>query len=184
MIAERLGDRCDRCPLQDRRVVAGEGPFNAERVIVGEAPGETEGREGRPFVGQAGRLLRERLAARGVDVATVCITNAVLCHPEGNESPPPEDAISACHERLIREVQQREPRKVMALGGTAAEALTGVPRPKIYELRLLHAAPSPYLGGDCEVRVTYHPSALNRDPAWSRRFDDDIGWLRRPLRET
>jgi uracil-DNA glycosylase len=112
-----------------------------------------------------------------VDRSAVYITNTVLCQPPDNESPPPGEAILACHERLIREVQLRMPRKVLALGKTAAEALTGDTRP-IKELRHLRAAPSPYLGGQAEVRVTYHPSALWRNPEWPGRFDEDIGWLR------
>ena len=66
--------------------------------------------------------------------------------------------------------------KVLALGRTAARALTGDSRP-IEQLRLLRPAPSPYLGGQAQVRVTYHPSALTRNPAWPGRFDEDIGWL-------
>lgn len=177
MDANTLRLRCDGCPFLDRPVVAGEGPLSAERVIVGEAPGEVEVREGRPFVGDAGGRLRARLSDIGVDVSTVYITNSVLCHPKGNQSPPPKEAIAACHQRLIKEVQQRMPRKVMALGGTAAKSLTG--KRTIYRLRLLHSVPSPYFDGDCEVRVTYHPSpsALNRDRAYPGRFDEDILWL-------
>jgi uracil-DNA glycosylase len=77
---------------------------------------------------------------------------------------------------LISEIRLRMPRKVLALGKTAAEALTGDPR-TIEQLRLLRPAPSPYLRGYAEVRVTYHPSALTRDPEWPGRFDGDIGWL-------
>jgi uracil-DNA glycosylase family 4 len=167
---------CDDCPLRDRPLVAGYGPRRTDRVIVGEAPGETEVVLGMPFVGKAGSRLNEALTASGVDRSTVYITNTVLCHPAGNESPPPREAISACHERLINEVQQRMPRKVLALGGTAGKALTGDSRP-IEQLRLLRPAPSPYLDGYVEVRVAYHPSALTRNPAWPERFDEDVGWL-------
>lgn len=156
--------------------MSGYGPRRADRIIVGEAPGEIEVVEGKPFVGKAGRRLDEGLSAKGVDRTTVYITNAVLCHPAGNESPPPREAISACHDRLIGEVQQKTRMKVLALGGTAARALTGDSRP-IEQLRLLRPAPSPYLGGAAQVRVTYHPSALTRNPAWPGRFDEDIGWL-------
>ncbi len=71
------------------------------------------------------------------------------------------------------------PLKALALGGIAARAVTGDPRP-IRQLRLLHPAPSPYLSGNAEVRVTYHPSALTRNPAWPGRFDEDVGWLGSP----
>lgn len=146
---------------------------------MGEAPGESEAVEGKPFVGKAGGRLNQALAAAEVDRSAVYITNTVLCHPAGNESPPPREAISACHQRLISEIQLRMPRKVLALGATAGKALTGDSRP-IQQLRLLRPAPSPFLRGDAEVRVTYHPSALPRNPAWPGRFGEDVGWLGEP----
>jgi len=171
--------RCGDCPLRDRPFVAGDGPRRTNLVIVGEAPGQREVVEGKPFVGKAGGRLNEALAAAGVDRSAVYITNTVLRHPAGNESPPPREAISVCHERLISEIQRRMPRKVLALGATAGKALTGDSRP-IEQLRLLRPVPSPFLGVDAEVRVTYHPSALPRNPAWPGRFDEDVGWLGEP----
>src|SRR5437660_7370141 len=170
---------CDDCPLRDRPFVPGHGPPMTDRVIVGQAPADREVVEGKPFVGKAGGRLNEALSAKRVTRLAVYITNTVLCQPEGNKSPPPREAVSACHERLISEIRQRMPRKVLALGTTAGEALTGDSRP-IEQLRLMCPAPSPYLGGDAEVRVTYHPSALTRNPAWPGRFDGDIGWLGDP----
>ena len=176
--------RCGECPLRDRPLVRGFGALSADQVIVGEAPGCTEAVEGKPFVGKAGRRLDEGLSAEGVDRSSVYITNAVLCHPPGNESPPPREAIRACHDRLISEIrgvlccegQRRTQAKVLALGKTAAKALTGNSRP-IKELRLLRPAPNLHLGGCAEVRVTYHPSKLNINPAWSESFDEDMGWF-------
>ena len=146
---------------------------------MGEAPGEKEAVKGEPFVGKAGDRLNDTLAAAKVSRSAIHITNTVLCHPEANRSPPPREAISACHQRLISEIQLRMPRKVLALGKTAAKALTGDSRP-IEQLRLLRPAPCPYLGGYAQVRVTYHPSALTRNPAWPERFDQDVGWLGEP----
>jgi uracil-DNA glycosylase len=68
------------------------------------------------------------------------------------------------------------PRKVLALGGTAAKELTGESG-TIEQLRLLRPAPSPHLGGEAEVRVTYHPSSLHWNREWSAHFDEDICWL-------
>lgn len=168
--------RCDDCPFGHRCVVPGEGPDETNWVIVGQAPADTEVAKGRPFVGTSGVRLDQALAAARVDRSAVYITNTALCQPPDNESPPPDEAILACHERLIREVQLRMPRKVLALGKTAAEALTGVSG-TIAELRLLRPAPSPYLGGYAEVQVTYHPSSLHWNREWSAHFDEDIGWL-------
>jgi uracil-DNA glycosylase len=167
--------RCGDCPLRDRPFVAGYGPAMTDRVIVGEAPGQREVVEGKPFVGKAGRRLNEAVSAANLDRLAVHITNTVLCHPEGNASPPPE-AVEACHERLITEIRLRMPKKVLALGTIAGKALTGDSRP-IEQLRLLRPTPSPYLDDNSEVRVTYHPSALTRNPEWPGRFDGDVGWL-------
>jgi DNA polymerase len=171
--------KCSVCPLRDRPVVRPDCTTGADLVVVGEAPGRREVVEGRAFVGKSGRRLDEALAAAGVERRDVYVTNVVLCHPEANQSPPPDGAVDACHDRLIREVSQMRPKKVMALGKTAAEKLTGDRRP-IKQLRLLRPPPSPYLGGDAQVRVTYHPSALPRDPEWPGWFDADIAWLGEP----
>lgn len=185
--------RCGACPLQDRPFVGGYGPPSAERVIVGEAPGYTEALEGKPFVGKAGRRLDERLSAKELDRSSIYITNAVLCHPLGNQSPPPREAIRACHDQLISEIrdvlrregQRMTQAKVLALGKTAGKALT-TRRPwaddsrSISQSRLLRPGPHPDLSGYAEVRVTYHPSALSRNRAWSESFDEDMGWLADP----
>lgn len=184
--------RCGECPLRDRPFVRGDGPRSADRVVVGEAPGCTEAVEGKPFVGKAGGRLDERLSAQGVDRSNVYITNAVLCHPVGNESPPPREAIRACHDRLISEIRdvlrregQRTQAKVLALGKTAGEALTtrgpwAENSRSIRQSRLLRPGLHPDLSGYAEVRITYHPSALPRNRAWSESFDEDMGWFADP----
>jgi uracil-DNA glycosylase family 4 len=146
-----------------------------DRVIVGEAPGQREVVEGRPFVGKAGRRLNKALCVAGVDRLAVHITNTVLCHPAGNDSPPAA-AVDACHDRLITEIRIRMPSKVLALGTTASKALTG-DGSSIEKLRLLRQAPSPFLDDSSDVRVTYHPSSLTRNQEWPGRFDDDVAWL-------
>ena len=86
---------------------------------------------------------------------------------------------------LPREGKRRTQAKVLALGKTAGKALT-TRRPwendsrSIVQMRLLLPAPHPYLGGYAEVRVTYHPSALPRNPAWSERFAEDVDWFADP----
>lgn len=169
--------RCDDCPLRNRGVVPGYGPDESDLVIVGQAPADIEVLEGVPFVGPAGRRLDEGLPA-DLERGTLYITNAVLCQPPGNQSPPPREAIEACHERLIAELRQREPRKVLALGVTAAESLAG--RRIVIEAERGRDLPRHLLDGHTKVRVTYHPSALNRNPRWPRDFDEDVGWLGGP----
>jgi uracil-DNA glycosylase len=150
-----------------------------DRVIVGEAPGESEVVEGKPFVGKAGRRLNEALSDARVDRLAVYITNTVLCHPAGNESPPPREAVKACHDRLVTEIRLRMPVKVLALGKTAGKALANESK-SIAKLRLLRPTPSPYLDDSSEVRVTYHPSGLTRNAESPRRFNGDVAWLGEP----
>jgi uracil-DNA glycosylase len=117
-----------------------------------------------------------------------------LSAPPNRQRPSPRDYAIAASPRdlaLQREDQaslvgfERElelvgmPKKVLALGTTAGKALTGDPRP-IEQLRLLRPTPSPHLDDTTEVRVTYHPSALPRNPEWPGQFDGDVGWLGGP----
>src|SRR5438876_1526847 len=88
--------RCNDCPLRDCDFVGGYGPQSPDRIIVGEAPGQTEVDQRRPFVGKAGRRLDETLSAKGVTRSSLYITNTVLCRPPGNKRPP-RKAVSACH---------------------------------------------------------------------------------------
>jgi uracil-DNA glycosylase len=144
--------RCDVCPLKDRPVVRAECTDAARLVIVGEAPGGQEVIEGRPFVGRSGARLDQALAEAGLHRSDVYVTNAVLCRPAGTPPTPPDDAVLACHDRLIDEVSRLGPGKVLAVGKVAADSLTGDRKP-LSQLRQ-RPAPSPFLRGDAEVRVT------------------------------
>lgn len=153
---------CDECPLKDRPFVPGHGSNKEGIVIVGRDPGRTEVMQGKPFVGKSGVLLNEELKLSGIDRSSVYVTNAVLCHTEGNKKPS-VGAVRACHDRLIWEIKQREPRKVLALGETAAESVTGE-RKTIADFRLAGPLSSRFLGDDVPVRVTYHPGWILRNP--------------------
>ena len=173
--------RCSGCPLGDQPVVPGQARADANRWIVGQCPGREEVIEGAPFVGPAGRRLDKALTPAGVARSDLYVTNAVLCHPPANKSTPPSEAVKACHDRLIDEIRTNRPRKLLALGATAALQCTGDRRP-ISVLRLLASVPSPYFEDYTVARVTYHPSALalNRDPTRSQQFDEDVAWLGEP----
>ncbi|HEX9708694.1 MAG TPA: uracil-DNA glycosylase [Candidatus Thermoplasmatota archaeon] len=119
---------CTRCALCAGRtqVVPGKGPRPARLVLVGEAPGADEDRLGEPFVGRAGKILDQALAQAGVDRRAVFITNVVKCRPPGNRRPSAAEA-AACRPFLDGEVAAARPGAIVALGKTAAEALTGRP---------------------------------------------------------
>jgi uracil-DNA glycosylase family 4 len=158
---------CRRCRLAATRtqVVFGEGDPDARLVIVGEAPGGEEDREGRPFVGRAGRQLQALLADAGLGGIEAYFTNAVLCHPPGSGSAadraPLRDEIGACAPYLRAQLDLTKPRAVLVLGRTAARAVLGRPAATLEEMRgRVHETRG------MKVVATYHPSpsGLNRDP--------------------
>jgi uracil-DNA glycosylase family 4 len=120
-------NRCPDCPYAGK-AVGPRGSVASRLVLVGEAPGETEIAEGRPFVGPAGGVLRDALAEAGIDEASVFITNSVACRPLNPAKPirtPATAAIEACRGRLVRDIEAHPRAVIVALGATAVEALTG-----------------------------------------------------------
>ena len=115
-IAQDIG-RCHRCGLASARThaVPGEGPADAHLMFIGEGPGFHEDRQGRPFVGAAGRLLEELLASIGLQRDEVFIANVVKCRPPGNRDPQP-DELEACKPFLDRQIELIRPRVVVTLG--------------------------------------------------------------------
>jgi DNA polymerase len=164
------------CELGPHRThaVPGEGDPHARLVLVGEGPGATEDATGRPFVGQAGQLLDSILAAIEVPRSSVYITNIVKCRPPQNRKPLP-DEIAACIPYLHRQLELIRPKVILAMGGTAGEALLGV-RKSLGELRgQVHT----YNG--IPLIVTYHPAALLRNPNWKKPTWDDVRIARQLL---
>ena len=121
---------CTRCALAGKRtnIVFGEGSEEAELMFIGEAPGSQEDRTGRPFVGQAGKLLDGMIAALGFARADVYIANVVKCRPPGNRNPA-EPEMAACAAFLDRQIELLRPRVIVALGLVAARRLTGSTKP-------------------------------------------------------
>jgi uracil-DNA glycosylase family 4 len=174
-VAERIRTTycCALCPNRTN-AVPGEGDPKARLVLVGEGPGATEDATGRPFVGQAGTLLDSILEAIDVPRSSVYITNIVKCRPPQNRKPLP-DELAACLPYLHRQLDLIRPRVIVALGGTAGEALLGV-RKSLGELRgKVHT----YNG--IPLVVTYHPAALLRNPNWKKPTWDDVRIARQLL---
>jgi uracil-DNA glycosylase len=156
---------CQACPLWKNatQTVFGEGPADAEIILVGEQPGDKEDREGRPFVGPAGLLLDRALVEAGVDRKRVYVTNAVKhfkFEPRGKRrlhKRPNASEIKICRRWLTEEIEVIHPRLIVALGATAAQSLAGRAIP-IGANRgvVLDAA------NGLRVFVTIHPSALLR----------------------
>lgn len=173
---ERLVAACTRCPLHKTRLnpVPGEGNPNAQMMLIGEGPGETEDKLGRPFVGRAGELLNEILSAIELPREEVYIANIVKSRPPQNRKPLP-DEVSACIPYLYRQIALIKPKVILALGGTSGESLLNV-RKSLTELRgkVHRFAGIPLI-------VTYHPAALLRNPHWKKPTWDDVRIARQLL---
>ena len=115
-VAQEVSE-CKKCALHHSRKLAvpGEGPATAEIMFIGEGPGFHENEQGRPFVGQAGKLLEELLAKIGMQRSEVFIGNVVKCRPPGNRDPEPGE-IEACSNYLDRQIQAINPKVIVTLG--------------------------------------------------------------------
>ncbi|MGF6720794.1 uracil-DNA glycosylase family 4 [Paraburkholderia sp. GAS41] len=156
-LAERVA-ACERCRLCEKRTntVFGVGDRQADWMLIGEAPGENEDRQGEPFVGQAGKLLDNMLRSLTLARDTnVYIANVIKCRPPGNRNPEP-DEVARCEPYLQRQVALVKPKLIVALGRFAAQSLLKTDA-SISSLRgRVHA----YEG--VPVIVTYHPAYLLR----------------------
>jgi uracil-DNA glycosylase family protein len=164
---------CRGCHLwvDATQTVFGEGPRTAEVMLVGEQPGDQEDRQGHPFVGPSGRLLDEGLAAAGIDRRRVYVTNAVkhfkfvrieLTRRRLHKKPNAGE-VRACHPWLEQEIRLVQPRVIVALGSTAAQALLG------NQFRVTQRRGKPVQSPLAEtVIATVHPSAVLRAPGTAR----------------
>lgn len=170
---ERLDSpSCATCPLNDEGTrVHGEGLEKARVVIVGEAPGTTELRLKRPFVGRSGQLLDEMLRQAGMRRSDVYITNAVLCMPLSPRTPKPHE-IRCCRQRLIEEVKARSPKVIVALGKIAVKSLLNLNTSMADERGAVHRSPEL----NAPVLVTYHPAAVLRNV---RLYRDLLGDMKK-----
>jgi len=154
-----IGD-CTRCPLAyagRRNIVFADGDPNARLMFVGEGPGADEDASGTPFVGKAGQLLNNMIAAMGLKREEVYIANIVKCRPPANRVPEFVEATT-CSQFLLRQIDIVRPEVIVALGATAATYLLGV-KQSLASLRgTWHTARG------AKVAVTYHPAFLLRDP--------------------
>jgi DNA polymerase len=160
---------CIACSLHQTRTqtVFGVGDENADWMLVGEAPGAEEDRLGEPFVGQAGRLLDNMLAAIDLDRSkNVYIANVLKCRPPANRNPEP-DEVAKCSPHLLRQIELIRPKLIVAMGRFAAQTLLDT-QATIASLRgRVHR----YAG--VPLIVTYHPAYLLRNlPDKSKAWAD------------
>ena len=157
-IREDLGE-CTRCRLHERRnkIVFGAGNSRAELVFVGEGPGHDEDLQGLPFVGRAGKLLTQMIEAMGLTREQVYICNVVKCRPPENRKPE-EDEVATCSPYLYRQLDVIQPKAIVCLGLTAAQALLKTKDP----ISRFRGEWFDYRG--TKLLATYHPAYLLRNP--------------------
>lgn len=162
----------------------GTGPSPADLAFYGEAPGADEEAEGRPFIGQAGRVFDSCLSNAGLDREEVYVTNVVRCRPPGNRAPLPDEQ-RACMIYTARELAAVYPKLLIALGGKAARALTGKDKVGDNRGKLLPLLPE--YRSETPVLVTYHPAAYlhqGRNPQVLRMIEADLRFAQRVIGST
>ena len=165
---------CERCPalVESRsRVVNGDGPADADLLFVGEGPGATEDREGRPFVGRSGDVLDEALRDAGLARADVRITNCVRCRPPENRDPHAEE-LANCRDHLDAEVGAVDPTLIVTLGKVPSEHLLDRAVAVTSEAGSVHDARVG--GGARRVLVSLHPAATLYDASQREAFERGI----------
>jgi len=171
-------DACVACGLAGTRKksVPGVGDVHAEWLLVGEAPGSEEDAKGEPFVGQAGRLLDNMLAALGMKRGeNVYIANVLKCRPPNNRTPEARE-VDACRPYLDRQIALIGPKLILALGKSAATTLLGVDA----TIASLRGRVHRYQG--VPLVVTYHPAYLLRNLPDKAKAWEDLLLARRALR--
>ena len=170
-------EACTACGLCRTRnkVVPGVGDVRAQWMLIGEAPGAEEDARGEPFVGQAGKLLDNMLAALGMNRReNVYIANVLKCRPPGNRTPVPVE-VDACRPYLERQIALIRPQLIVALGKSAASLLLGTDasiaslRGRVHRVR------------DVPLVVTYHPAYLLRSLQEKAKAWEDLLFARRTL---
>ena len=166
---------CTRCTLCNTRTqtVFGVGNPKADWLIVGEAPGAEEDRQGEPFVGRAGQLLNSMLRAIGLAREQVYIANILKCRPPGNRDPTPGEAAE-CMPYLEQQIALLRPRVLLAVGRIAAQNLLRT------EVTLGRLRQQVHRFGHSQVPlvVTYHPAYLLRTPTDKRKAWEDLKFAR------
>lgn len=161
-----------RTDLEDTNLVFGVGNPKADLMLIGEAPGAEEDKQGEPFVGAAGQLLNKILEAINFKREDVYIANILKHRPPNNRNPLPEERKRSLP-FLLRQIDLIKPRLILSLGKVSAQTLLdnddslSSMRGRFHSFR-----------GEYELMATYHPAALLRNPKWKRPTWQDVQLLR------
>lgn len=159
---------CTLCLLCSTRIhtVPGEGGFLKKLMIIGEAPGYHEDQSGRPFIGAAGKILRNTLSKNDIKINDVFITNIIKCRPPNNR-PPLINEKKICIQYLERQILLLQPKIICLLGNVVSSYLLGIKSITNERGRILHKNELKYF-------VTYHPAATIYNRNLLNIFEQDI----------
>ena len=169
IIADEVAS-CTKCVLHTSRIntVFSRGNPSAKLCFVGEAPGEDEDKQGKPFVGRSGQLLDRTLTELGLDVEKdIYVCNTIKCRPPGNRRPTDEES-DACVNYLDEQLALVSPTVIVALGGTAVNSLIVTS----HGITKIHGRLFPFRVKGIEVMPVYHPSYVLRNGGKGPVFDD------------
>ncbi len=160
---------CTQCALYKTRTqtVFARGNPLAKLMIIGEAPGFYEDKQGLPFVGKAGMLLNKMLATIGLDEQNVYITNVIKCRPPNNRDPKSEE-IMECSHHLIQQIQTINPQLILAIGRFAGQFLLK------QQCSMTNMRNTFHLYQNIPVIVSYHPAYLLRNPKDKKKAFQDL----------
>jgi DNA polymerase len=159
--------------LADTKLVFGAGNTDADLVLVGEAPGAEEDKQGEPFVGRAGKLLTKILAAINFERDDVYITNILKHRPPNNRNPKPEERQRSLP-FLLHQIDLINPKLILCLGKVSAQTLLDNNGSLKSMREKFHVFREKY-----ELMATYHPAALLRNPNWKQATWEDVQLLRK-----
>jgi uracil-DNA glycosylase len=167
---------CVKCELHRTRTrtVFGVGNPHADWLVIGEAPGAEEDRQGEPFVGAAGKLLDAMLQAIGLSRReNVFVANMLKCRPPGNRDPKPAE-IASCRPYLLRQIAAIKPKLILAVGRISAQNLLATDE----ALGRLRGRVHEFGAPGTPLIVTYHPAYLLRSPGEKRKAWEDLKFAR------
>ena len=172
---EKFINICGGCRLAETRLrpVMGRGSRTADIMLVAEAPGAQEDKEGIPFVGPAGKVLDQLLEYAGLTRDEIYITNIIKCHPPGNRDPL-EDEKDCCMPYLRYETYLLRPKIIVCLGRVAAQRIITP------DYRITRQHGTWIRRKNCDLTAVYHPSAILRDPQkWEDTRQDFLNIAKR-----
>jgi uracil-DNA glycosylase family 4 len=167
---------CVKCPLHESRThaVPGEGKANARFMVIGEAPGKQEDKEGRPFIGNAGRYLDHVLEGTELQRADFFITNIVKCRPPSNRTPKSGEIETCVSLYLFEQIKRLNPKLILLLGSTAVKTVLGLKSVEEARGRVISHEGRNYL-------ASYHPAVRFYREDLAEKLKDDFSLLKAEL---